>query len=184
MASLVGPSSLFVVLFWEEEEEKEEEEEADEEDMHIMEEYTSLSAAILMSLPFPFSLLLVGFTGYAAPRVMFPSGVAKPRMLVILPIWTRRTVVVACSRLVSLVVLHLALFPFPLFEGPCCSASWPVWTRMTVTVACTRLVMLVAMHFALCPFPWLTGLECSAFWPVWTRRTVARGVQAIGYSGR
>ena len=72
MASLVGPSSLFVVLFWEEEEEKEEEEEADAEDMHvgfyvfgfqahIMEEYSSLSAAIPMSLPFAFSLLVGWF---------------------------------------------------------------------------------------------------------------------------
>ena len=91
MASLVWPSSFFVVLFWEEEEEKEEEEEADEEDMHfgfyvfgfqahIMEENTSLSAAILdvssVSL-----FWLVGFTGDDAPRVMFPSGDAKPRML-------------------------------------------------------------------------------------------------------
>ena len=72
MASLVRPPCLSVVLFWEEEEEKEEEEEADEEDMHfgfyvfgfqahIVEEYMSLSAAILMSLPFLFSLLVGWF---------------------------------------------------------------------------------------------------------------------------
>ena len=72
MASLVGPPSSFFVLVWEEEEEKEEEEEADEEDMHfgfyvfgfqahMVEEYMSLSAAILMSLPFLFSLLVGWF---------------------------------------------------------------------------------------------------------------------------
>ena len=91
---MVGPPSSSVVLFWEEEEEKEEEEEADEEDMHFgfyvfgfqahrVEEYMSLSAAILdvssVSL-----FWLVGFTGDDAPRVMFLSGVAKPRMLCIL----------------------------------------------------------------------------------------------------
>ena len=69
---MVGPPSLSVVLFWEEEEEKEEEEEADEEDMHfgfyvfglqadIVEEYMSLSAAIMMSLPFLSLFWLVGF---------------------------------------------------------------------------------------------------------------------------
>ena len=47
-----------------------------------------------------------------------------------------------------------------------------------------RLLLLVTMHLALCSLPWLAGLECSAFWPVWTRRTVARGVQAIRFSGR
>ena len=47
-----------------------------------------------------------------------------------------------------------------------------------------RLFLLVTMHLALCSLPWLAGLECSAFWPVWTRRAVARGVQAIGFSGR
>ena len=62
---MVGPPSLSVVFFWEEMEEKEEEEEADEEDMHfgfyvfgfqahIVEEYMSLFAAILMSLPLLF----------------------------------------------------------------------------------------------------------------------------------
>ena len=70
------------------------EEEADEEDTHfgfyvfgfqahIVEEYMSLSAAILdvssVSL-----FWLVGFTGDDAPRVMVPSGVAKLRMLCIL----------------------------------------------------------------------------------------------------
>ena len=50
---------------------------------HIVEEYMSLLAAILdvssVSL-----FWLVGFTGDDAPRFTFPSGVAKPRMLVIL----------------------------------------------------------------------------------------------------
>ena len=96
LTSLVGPPSSSVVLFRREEEEKEEEEEAEEADKddvhgfyvfgfqaHIVEEYMSLSAAILdvssVSL-----FWLVGFTGDDAPRVMFPSGVAKPRMLCIL----------------------------------------------------------------------------------------------------
>ena len=63
-------------------------------------------------------------------------------------------------------------------------ASRPAWTRTTVTVVCTRLVFRVTMHLAPCSLPWLAGPECSAFWPVWTRRAVARGVQAMGFSGR
>ena len=47
-----------------------------------------------------------------------------------------------------------------------------------------RLFLLVTMHLALCSLPLLAGLECSAFWPFWTIRAVARGVQAIGFSGR
>ena len=46
------------------------------------------------------------------------------------PLWTRRTVVVASSRLVLLVVLLLALCS--LVHRPVMLTSWPVWTRMTV----------------------------------------------------
>ena len=60
----------------------------------------------------------VGFTGYDAPRVIFPSGVAKPRMLCILAGMPRRTVPVTCTRLVMLVAMHLALFSFFWFAGP------------------------------------------------------------------
>ena len=88
---LVGPPSSSI---WNEKEKKEEEEEADEEDMHFgfyvfgfqahtVEEYMSLSAAILVSLPFlspGWLVLLVTMP----PRVRFHSGVAKPRMLCIL----------------------------------------------------------------------------------------------------
>ena len=87
LASLGGPPSSSVVLFWEEEEEKEEEE-ADEEDMdfgfyvfgfkaHIVEEYMSLSSAIL-DVSYDSLVWLVGFTGDDAPRVMFPSAVVWP----------------------------------------------------------------------------------------------------------
>ena len=67
---------------------------------------------------------------------------------------------------------------FPGLAGPECSAFWPVRTRRTVAVAWTMLVLLVILHLALCSLPWF------ALRPVRTRRTVARGVQAIGFSGR
>ena len=101
------------------------------------------------------------------------------------PVWTRTTVTVVCTRLVFRETMHLALCSLPWLAGPECSAFWPVWTRRTVMrFFLARLFMLVTMHLALCSLPWLAGLECSAFWPVWTRRAVARGVQAIGFSGR
>ena len=64
------------------------------------------------------------------------------------PVWTRRTVAVAFTRLVFMVIMHLALCS-PWLAGPVCSAFWPVWTRGTVAVACTRLVSLVIVHLAL-----------------------------------
>ena len=38
----------------------------------------------------------VGFTGYGAPRVMFPSGVAKPKCSASWLVWTRLTVTTWC----------------------------------------------------------------------------------------
>ena len=74
---------------------------------------------------------------------------------------------------------------FPGLAGLECSAFWPVRTRRTVMrLFLARLLLLVTMHLALCSLPWFAGFECSALRPVWTRRTVARGVQAIGFSGR
>ena len=59
------------------------------------------------------------FTGYDAPRVMFPSGVAKPRMLGILAGMDQKdSLAVACTRLVLLVTMHVALCSLPWFAGP------------------------------------------------------------------
>ena len=111
---------------------------------------------------------------------------AGPECSAFWPVWTRRTVMrFFLARLFLLVTMHLALCSLPWLAGPECSAFWPVWTRRTVMrFFLARLFLLVTMHLALCSLPWLAGLECSAFWPVWTRRAVARGVQAIGFSGR
>ena len=82
-----------------------------------------------------------GSAGYDAPRVLFPSGVARPRIRCIMADMdqkdsTLRALVVipgsgmctagftgyAAPRAVSFVVVR-----------PRCSASWPVWTSLTVT---------------------------------------------------
>ena len=47
---------------------------------------------------------------------------------------TRRTVIVACTRLVMPVAMYLALCSFLVSSGPRCSASWPVWSRKTAAV--------------------------------------------------
>ena len=90
---------------------------------------------------------------YDALCVMFPSGVAKPRMLASWLACTRRTDAVACTQPVLMVTLHFMLCSLPWSASPGCSSSWPVWTRRTVffslAVACARWVLLVTMHLAL-----------------------------------
>ena len=69
------------------------------------------------------------------------------------PVWTRRTVAVACTKLILMVTLHFVLCSLPRSASPGCSSSWPVWTRWTVSssmaVACARRVLLVTLHLAL-----------------------------------
>ena len=61
----------------------------------------------------------LGFTGYDAPRVMFPSTDAKPRMLLRHGRYgPERTVAVACTRLVLVGTMHLTLCSLPWFAGP------------------------------------------------------------------
>ena len=47
-----------------------------------------------------------------------PLGCCRPRSSASWPVWTRRTVAVACSRLVLLVTMHLALCSLPLVGRP------------------------------------------------------------------
>ena len=51
-----------------------------------------------------------GFTGDDVPRVMFPSGVVRPKMLRIMAGLVQKDSCCGMARLVLLVVLHLALF--------------------------------------------------------------------------
>ena len=79
-----------------------------------------------------------GFAGCDAPRAVFSSVVARPEMLGIMPVWTRRTVfreiaatfvVDSCSGMCTAGfpgTFLLALDSFLLSAGPRCSASWPV----------------------------------------------------------
>ena len=92
----------------------------------------------------------VGFTGYDAPRVMFPSVVVRPEMPCIMAGMDLKDSLVACTRLVLLVTMHFALSSLPWFAGPLCKALWPLWTKRTVAVSFTMLVLLVTMHLALC----------------------------------
>ena len=48
------------------------------------------------------------------------------------PVWTRRIIAVACTRLVFMVNMLLAFCSLPWSAGPGCSSSWPLWTRRTV----------------------------------------------------
>ena len=59
-----------------------------------------------------------GFAGCDALRAVSFSRVRRPMMLSIMPVWTGRTVAVACTRPVMLVVMHLVLCSFPWFAGP------------------------------------------------------------------
>ena len=54
-------------------------------------------------------------------------GCRRPRSSASLPVWSRRTVAVAFTRLVLLVTMHLALCSLPWLARPRCSASRPVW---------------------------------------------------------
>ena len=66
-----------------------------------------------------------GFTGDDIPRVMFPSGVARPKMLDIMAGLVQMDSYSGMARVVLLVTLHLPLCFLSLSSGP----SWPVWTR-------------------------------------------------------
>ena len=56
------------------------------------------------------SACYAGFTGYGTPRVMFPSGVVRPKMLRIMAGLVQKDSCSGMARLVLLVILHLALF--------------------------------------------------------------------------
>ena len=64
------------------------------------------------------SMYKAGYAGCNALRAVSFSLVRRPMMLGIMPVWTGRTVAVACIRLVMLVAMHLALCSFPSFAGP------------------------------------------------------------------
>ena len=68
-----------------------------------------------------------GFTGDDIPCVMFPSGVARPKMLDIMAGLVQMDSYIGIARLVLLVTLHL-----PLCFLHCLQAR-PVWTRRNVT---------------------------------------------------
>ena len=76
--------------------------------------------------------------GYDAPRVLFPSGVARPRMIGIMADIDQMDSIalfpaVACARLVLLVILPSRCFAFLVGRPAARSASWPVWSRRSST---------------------------------------------------
>ena len=78
-----------------------------------------------------------GFTGYDAPRVMFPSGVARPKMLRILAGMDQKD---RCSGIFK--------------------AGFPVYnTPRAVLCGMARLVLLVTVHLALCFLPCLQARD-------------------------
>ena len=58
-----------------------------------------------------------------------PLGCRRPRSSASWPVWTRRTVAVAFTRLVLLVTTDLALCSLPWLARPRCLAAWPVWPQ-------------------------------------------------------
>ena len=125
------------------------------------------------------------FSGHGAPRVMFLLASPSPGCFASWPVWIRRTVAVACTKLVSMVTLHFMLCSPPWSASPGCSSSWPVWTRRTVSplaVACARRVLTVTIHPAL-----FTCLGSQAMtlgiMAAWTGRTVA-GIAGFSCTSR
>ena len=77
---------------------------------------------------FTMHLALCSLLASAQPRsIMFPSGVAQPRMLVILASMDQEVQLQQhVQGWLCWFAMHLALFSFFWFSGPRCSASWPV----------------------------------------------------------